>query len=299
MINRNIYNTIFISIAVFFSAPVVAQNKTIVKATVDRSKILIGEPIRLTLEADIPDNQPIRFFVTDSIPHFEFLSKEKIDTSNTSDGTTMSQVLNITSFDSGHWVIPAFVLTDKLVTDTIPVDVDFSPSPFDTTQPYHDIKEIIEVNPPAEEKEDKQWWWYVGAGILSLALILYLLFRKKKRPPIQLVIPPADPYKTALDELARLQKEKADQKQYYSRLVDIFRMYVLAKKGIHSLQQTTDDLVAQLQGLNIPKDQFERLSKALRLSDFVKFAKFNPTKEDDDNSFAAIKNSINAIEQMK
>ena len=76
--------------------------------------------------------------------------------------------------------------------------------------------------------------------------------------------------------MEKLVKEKPETKQYYSELVDIFKVYVLAKTGIHSLQNTTDDLVKQLRGLNIPKDQFEQLSQSLRLSDFVKFAKYIP-----------------------
>ena len=49
----------------------------------------------------------IRFFQLDSLPHFEFLNKQKIDTTNTGTGTVLSQVIRITSFDSGHWVIPS------------------------------------------------------------------------------------------------------------------------------------------------------------------------------------------------
>ena len=73
---RNIffYNTTITIIAVFFTLLAAAQSKTTVKASIDRSQILIGEPIRLTLEADIPEHEAIRFFHTDSIPHFEFLN---------------------------------------------------------------------------------------------------------------------------------------------------------------------------------------------------------------------------------
>src|SRR3979409_1750558 len=86
---------------------VTAQSKTTVKASVDRNKILIGEHIQLTLEADIPENELIHFFIIDSLPHFEILSKPKIDTTNTHDGTRLRQIISITSFDSGHWVIPS------------------------------------------------------------------------------------------------------------------------------------------------------------------------------------------------
>ncbi|MEI9809798.1 MAG: hypothetical protein WDO16_19105 [Bacteroidota bacterium] len=90
-----------------------------------------------------------------------------------------------------------------------------------------------------------------------------------------------------------------DSKQYYSSLVDIFRMYVLKKKGIHSLQKTTDDIVVQLKSIPVGKEQFDKLSQALRLSDFVKFAKYIPSGDDDRHAFDAIKTTITAIEQIK
>jgi LPXTG-motif cell wall-anchored protein len=296
MMNRNTYNITLLVISVFLSVWAGAQSKTTVKATVDRSSILIGEPIRLTLEADIPQNQPIRFFQLDTLPHFEFLDKQPIDTTDTNTGTFLSQVVRITSFDSGHWVIPQLALYGDLVTDSISIDVGFTP--FDTSKPYNDIKDIIEVK-PVEEKKKQEWWYYIVGAALLLILLVVLLLRKKKKPEIKIAAPPPDAYKKAMTELEKLQKEKPDTRNYYSRLVDIFRVYVHDKKGIHSLQKTTDDLVVQLKELNMAKEQFDRLSQALRLSDFVKFAKYEPSKEDDRTVFDSIKGSIDHIEQMQ
>lgn len=295
MRNNFFYRIAIASVLIIVTATVAAQSKTVVKAIIDKPKILIGEPLRLTLEADIPEHEPIRFFQFDSIPHFEFLDRPKIDTSNTGGGTMLRQVIMLTSFDSGHWVIPALSLTDAIRTDSIPVDVVFSS--FDPAQPYHDVKDIIEVNPQEEKKEIK--WWYFVAGAVVLLLLLILLFRKKKKPVVVVVAEPADPYKEAMLELQQLQTEKPETKQYYSRLVDIFRVYVAAKKGIHSLQATTDDLVIQLKGLNLRNDEFDRLSQTLRQSDFVKYAKYIPSAEDDKNNFENVSRSIQLIEQMQ
>src|SRR5882757_3068355 len=131
--NKNVFHKAIFSLLMLFAVLLAeAQSKTIVKASTDRNKILIGEPVRLTLEVDIPENEPIRFFSIDSIPHFEFLQRTKTDTINTDKGTKLIRVIPITSFDSGHWVIPSFILTDKIATDTIPVDVGFTP--FDPAQ---------------------------------------------------------------------------------------------------------------------------------------------------------------------
>jgi LPXTG-motif cell wall-anchored protein len=292
MRNALIYTIVLITVALFLTRSAVAQEKTVVKATVNRTQILIGEPITLTLEADVPEHEPIRFFQLDSIPHFEFLDRQKIDTVNTGSGTVLTQVLQITSFDSGHWVIPSMSLGENLATDSIPIDVGFSP--FNPDQPYHDIKEIIEVTP--EEKKEQIKWWYIVAGAAALLLILILIFRKKKKPAVEIVQPPPDPYKKAMEQLKKLQSEKVDAKQYYSRLTDIFRVYVFEKKGIHSLQNTTHDLVAQMRSLDMPKDLFDRLEQGLMLSDFVKFAKYVPSQDNDKNVFDIIVRTIQQIE---
>jgi len=292
MRNPFFYTIILITVVLFLSTSAAAQNKTVVKATVNRTQILIGEPITLTLETDVPEHEPIRFFQLDSIPHFEFLDRQKIDTVNTGSGTILTQVLQITSFDSGHWVIPSMSLGENLATDSIPVDVGFSP--FNPDQPYHDIKEIIEVTP--EEKKEQIKWWYIVAGAVALLLILVLVFRRKKKPAPEVLPPPPDPYKEAMEQLKKLQAEKVDAKQFYSRLTDIFRVYVFEKKGIHSLQNTTHDLVAQLRSLNMPKDQFDQLEQGLMLSDFVKFAKYVPSPENDKYVFDII---VRTIQQME
>lgn len=282
---------IFAALVLAFHAR--SQGAIAVKATVDKEKILIGEPIELKLEADVPENELIRFFTIDSIPHFEFLSRDKIDTANTSRGTRLSQSMRITSFDSGQWVIPRFYLADSTATDSVLVDVSFSP--FDPNQPYHDIKDVIDVE--TNETKQQWWWWAAGGGVLLLIVLLYFLLRKKKPVQAKAAVP-VDPFAEAMRELELLQKEKPDGKQYYSALVNIFRQYVLKRKGISSLQKTTDDLVLQLKNLSLSRDSFDQLSQALRLSDFVKFAKYVPSAEDDRQAFDTIKRSIQEIEQQ-
>ena len=278
-------------ICVLSFANAYAQSNVRIKASVDRTSILIGERINLVYEADIPETQPIRFVSIDTIDHFEFIDRGKIDTTNTSTGTSLRQQFIITSFDSGQWLIPAYVI-DGIQTDSFLINVGFTP--FDTSQAYHDIKGIIEI--PVEEEEKKNWiMWAVGGFLLLVALIY--IFVRKKQPEI-VVVPPVDPYTEAmklLDSLGKRNEQPA--KDYYTRLTDIFRNYLARKKNISSMQKTTDDIVVQLEPLKLPPEQYKKLAQSLRLADFVKFAKFNPSAEDDQESFNIIKETINSIEK--
>jgi hypothetical protein len=272
-----------------------AQEKTKAEARIDRDSIFIGQQITLSLQADIPETDAIRFFSVDSIEHFEFIQKGEIDTANTSGGTRLSQQFIITSFDSGRFVIPAFVLdeTAGIKTDSFVVDVSFSP--FDPQQEYHKVKDIIEVEPVKEK--DNHRLFIAGAGLLLLLLLLYLLLRKKK--PTAPAVIAINPYEKAMNGLKDIETAELNPKEYYSRLTDIFREYLQESQGIHSLQKTTDDLVMQIRLLKLDKELFNSLSQSLRLCDFVKFAKYIPGKEDDRLVFEAIKNSISFLETDK
>lgn len=293
MIRMSCLRIIFPFFLLIATNTLIAQPGTTIRASVDKSRILIGEPLQLIVEVQVPDNEAIRFISIDSIEHFELVDKPVIDTANTSSGTSIKGIYKITSFDSGHWVIPAFVLSGAIKTDTIPVDVVFSD--FNREQDYHDIKDIIEVT-PAKKKE---WWWYAIGGGLLLLLLLALLLRKKRPPDVTTTpVSVMNPYEEAMKSLQLLKGNTTDAKEYHTSLADIFRLYIFRKKGILSLQETTDDLVIQLKALAIEKKDYDQLVQSLRLGDFVKFAKYVPAEEDNRLVFEAVKRSIEEVERI-
>ncbi|HEV7780913.1 MAG TPA: hypothetical protein VGO58_06585 [Chitinophagaceae bacterium] len=276
----------------FIAQLVSAQKEGSIRATVDKKKILIGEPMVLTIETELRGSS--KLIKIDSIPHFELLKEPKIDSSSGNNTVKISVVMELTSFDSGHWVIPSFALTKDIRTDTIPVDVVFSD--FDPTKDYNSIKDILDVN---VTKKKFPWWWYAAGGVVLIAVLIWLA--RRKAPVVVASAPKAaiSPYDDAIKELEQLERNKPAAKLYYSKLTDIFRLYIYRKKGILSLQKTTDDLVVQLKDLNLGKEQFDKLSQSLRLSDFVKFAKYVPAEEDDRTAFRDILQAIKTIEQAE
>lgn len=286
-----IFYRVILSFFLFIVADnVVAQGGDEIKATVNKNRILIGEPLELTVEVDLHPTSGLRLMQIDSITHFELLEKPVLDSSSYNESIRFKAVYKITSFDSGHWIIPSFVLSPGVMTDTIPIDVVFSD--FDPNQDYHDIKDIIEVKPP----KGKQWWMYAVGGALLLLAILYFFRKKRPVPAAPQIAAGMNPYEEAMKELEQLRQFNPGVKEFHSKLTNIFRLYIYRKKGILSLQKTTDDLVLQLKGVQLEKEQFDKLAQALRLSDFVKFAKYNSTGEDDSSCFNTISETINQIE---
>ncbi len=268
-----------------------AQTNGSINATVDKNRILIGEPLQLTLETTLSSESVKLLNEFGNIPHFELLDKPILDTTIKNGASFLRAVYKITSFDSGHWVIPSFVLSNKIKSDSIPIDVVFSD--FNPDQNYHDIKDIIEI----EAKAKKNWIWYIVTGVGVLLLFVYF-FSRKKKIPVQAVIAPAlNPLEEAMKQLEILQNQKSSGKAFHTKLIDIFKLYVLKKKNILSLQKTTDDLVAQLKPVLNDNEIYNQLQQALRLSDYVKFAKYVSSTEDDRTTFETILKTIKKIEQ--
>src|SRR5882757_7948160 len=149
----------------------------VLKATVDKQKILIGQPIQLMLEATVPGNAPLSWPSLDSLPHFEWVEKGKVDSVIKPEGRYYRQYLTVTSFDSGAWAIPQLPFTwgnKKYLSDSVRIEVDYTK--FDASKDYHDIKDIVDVPNPFAK-----WigWIVAGVTMLSLALVVWLIRQQK------------------------------------------------------------------------------------------------------------------------
>lgn len=242
-----ISRSLFLFFTILVAQPGWSQSDYRLKVAVDKNRILIGEVFTLTVDVKVPAGKISLYQPIDTIPHFEFAEPPLIDTIDNNTSITIRGVYKLTSFDSGHWVIPSYKL-NVIKTDTIPVDVVFSD--FDPSQDYHDIKDIIEV----KAAKKKQWWWYVAGGLLLvLALLFYFLRRKKQPVVVAQPIIKTNPFEEAMNALDKLRAPGMEAKQFHSALTSIFRVYIYKRKGILSLQKTTDDLVLQLRDLNLDK----------------------------------------------
>ena len=283
-------NLIVLSFLVLFYHVAPAQKAA---AMPDKHKILIGEQIRLQVFADFPKGQTFTWFSADSIAHFEVMERSKVDTiDNENAGTiTVKQTLVITSWDSGKWEFPSLVIGPVA---TAPFLVEVGYSPMNPNQPYHDIKEILAVKKP----KDSKWYWYFIFVIVLIALFM-LIFppAKKKLVDPSVFVPDLNAYQKALYQLDQLEASASkDDKSYYTSLVHILREYLHKRRNIQSYSKTTDDLAIQMKNLEMDPAQYTALLQTLRMSDLVKYAKFQPTSEDKRNGVGIVRNTIMSIE---
>ncbi|OYW19282.1 MAG: hypothetical protein B7Z54_04205 [Sphingobacteriales bacterium 12-47-4] len=268
-----------------------------VKARVDRSTILIGERLQLELEVAIPETSAIRFFSIDTIPHFEFIDKPAPDTLNTTDGTILRQRITLTSFDSGQWVIPALPLVEGEgpYTDSILVDVVFSP--MDTSQPYHDVRDVM----TEEVVEKKVWdWKIIITGVLAfvaLFVFLVLYFFKRKKPATR-TVPRVDILAETLREMEQIEQAKLDDKAYYIQVTALFRNYLHRRIGMDAGEKTSVQLEQWLKTLSVPAVQLNAWKEQWEKGELVKFAKGQVAQEDREQMARVTREVMRTVEEI-
>jgi hypothetical protein len=74
------------------------------------------------------------------------------------------------------------------------------------------------------------------------------------------------------------------QKAFYSGITDTLREYIAARYGVGAMEMTTAEIFNDMKSTDAPADLLDELRELFERADFVKFAKF--TASDEDNAKA-------------
>jgi|APDOM4702015248_1054824.scaffolds.fasta_scaffold59932_1 hypothetical protein len=270
------------------------------RASLDSTKILIGNQTTLTISVKVEEGKRVLFFhIPDSLAKgVEVVKRLPIDTSEVDGGTILTQKVVLTSFDSGSYVLPKIpvIYFDGKKADTLysqaftlkvkGVAVD------STKRPLYGIK--------GNYRASYSFWeifFFALAVLFLVAFIfwLYRFFRKGNSEPIfsfkTKVVEPA--HVVAFRELEQLKQKKLWQngreKEYYSELTDILRRYMEARLKISAMEMTSFEIMSALKGYrSINKPLFDNLSDMLETSDLVKFAKHTSTPQESEDAAACV-----------
>ena len=294
MKHGRLYTTLVAIIALLF-VQIQSRGQT-PAAGIDRNKIVIGEQIQLVLAVENAGSLTSWFQLPDSINHFEIVERQKIDTIKIGNIVNYSQVIIITSFDSGRWQIPALNLNGVART-TQPITIDVLPVDVSQMQDYHDIKDIIEV------QVETSWIIIAALALLTLIslVIIYWLYKRKKPQTIAapLLKGKQTPLEWAIDELNKLQQQQLylnnQVKQHYSHLTDIARSFFVMELKHTSRHQTTEEMMMQLQPVAVSSEVKTTFFQFLRMADSVKFAKYIPAVQESERAIDVIKQMITNV----
>jgi hypothetical protein len=196
--------------------------------------------------------------------------------------------LVLTSFDEGQYELPRIIiqrLSKQGVLDTLvfePMKVEFKTMPVDTaTFVPHDIKGQMRY--PVTVREVLPW--FVGSQwivmLIILAVCLYLMYKVKevveqrRREPAHVV---------ALRELDKYRGKEMwapeKQKAFYSGVTDALREYISARYGVGAMEMTTSEIFTDMKKSDVPDELLQEVQLLFETADFVKFAKFVASDED-------------------
>ncbi|TAL69214.1 MAG: hypothetical protein EPN82_07905 [Bacteroidetes bacterium] len=277
---------ILIVLLILISISLKAQNVA-VRAWLDTNNVLIGDQLKLILEARSDKKTKIVFpIVPDTIGKIEVLNRSKIDTLDSNGLLTYKQQFVITSFDSGWHTLPSmtFSYTTKGMTDEFTAWTDSLPIKFNTVD-VDTSQAIKDIKPPLDEAiswEEYLLYFIIGVVVIGLGFLGYYLwkrYKKKKENPLD-YDPKIPAHIIALEALKQLDSEKLWQKGkvklYHIRLTEIIRLYIERRFNIPALEMITSDIIESLNKVSIIDELIFNMRRIFETADLVKFAKFQP-----------------------
>ena len=196
--------------------------------------------------------------------------------------------ITVTSFDEGIYILPPLAVqrlskdgvVDTLVFDPQRLEVKTMPVDTATFQP-HDIKG--QMTYPVTFKEVAPW---VAGGLAFaglIALLVWLIVKRSRRNNPE-YIHKDPPHIVALRELDKYRGNALwvpeKQKGFYSGITDALREYISARYGISAMEMTTAEIFEDMKATDAPKELLSELKELFERADFVKFAKFVASDED-------------------
>ncbi len=278
-----------------------------VSGDIDKDSILAGQQFNYNLSIRVPDGYVVNFDeVRDTLSKsIDIVGKSEVTKQpiKNSNDILLSQLLTLTSFDTGYVEIPSIgIKYYKSAKDTVEhisftdyMDIYVKPVPIDTTVTYKPIIEPVKQGITFEETVPYFGGIIILAGIILL--ISYLIKRSKNKeniveeeskPQIPAII-------TAREKLSALKNanlwQSGKYKDYYTDLTDIAREYLDGQFNIDAIEMTSDEILENVKKIQLEDLIFSKLKNTLTTADLVKFAKATPNPTENEKAF----NDINTF----
>jgi hypothetical protein len=285
----------FIFIQVLLGGGQLFAQKTLIDVKIDSAAILIGEQtlLRLTVTTDKDKNVQV-VIPADTLMHgVEILTVSKPDSVIIDNNRLIiNQDLLLTSFDSSLYLLPPIQVIDEpdtIYSNQVALKVSTIPVNADTPEEFYDIKTIWK--PPFVLADYYPLILGVLLALLLVCVIGYIIQRlrnQKSLLPFKKETPTLPPHEQAIKELNEIKQQKLWQqgrnKEYYTSITDTLRKYIVDRFGINAMEMTSGEILDIIRRENDADSVYGNLKQILQLSDFVKFAKYNPLPDENDLS---------------
>jgi hypothetical protein len=283
--------SLFVSPFVCFS-----QEDITVSSSVDKQEITIGDKIhyklKITHGKDIKVDSPKPGANLGQFDILDFKENTPVEKEG-----KITEVIDyiISNYDIGDYKIPPLTITYKnkkgepkeLKTNEITIKVKSVVNPQE--KDIRDIKDVAII------PIDYSPYIKLGIGlviliILIISLIYYIRYRRRKANlSLEDISVKYPPHEQAYMSLKALEEkgfiEKGKIKEFYIEFSDIIRTFIARRYEVDALERTTYELMELLKDSDIETQNTQLLNEILDESDFVKYAKYIPSKEIIDGTF--------------
>lgn len=308
--SKSIIISLIIAIAGLAVSDRAAAAPVSVKASLDSAYILMGKQTVLNLEI-VQDRGTQGAFINNNgdtlTREVEVIRALKPDTTDLGNNREeIKRELVIQSFDSGLYTIPPFVYVagkDTFTSNALALKV--IPVPVDSMATIHDYAGVVKPNTRIWDYLPDfivdYWWIFIIVLLCAAGIFVWMRYIKgKKAIPLVPKKKPVPPYELAMQQLNRLKSEKlcenGHEKEYYTRLTEILRIYLDKRFGINAMEMTSTQIMHHLQSNDDTKTSAPVMKQILEMADFVKFAKVRPLPDDNQKAF---NNAVTFVENTK
>lgn len=308
--SKSIIISLIIAIAGLAMSDRAAAAPVSVKASLDSAYILMGKQTVLNLEI-VQDRGTQGAFINNNgdtlTREVEVIRAVKPDTTDLGNNREeIKRELVIQSFDSGLYTIPPFVYVagkDTFTSNALALKV--IPVPVDSMATIHDYAGVVKPNTRIWDYLPDfivdYWWIFIIVLLCAAGIFVWMRYIKgKKAIPLVPKKKPVPPYELAMQQLNRLKSEKlcenGHEKEYYTRLTEILRIYLDKRFGINAMEMTSTQIMHHLQSNDDTKTSAPVMKQILEMADFVKFAKVRPLPDDNQKAF---NNAVTFVENTK
>lgn len=206
----------------------------------------------------------------------------------------------IQAFDSGLYTLPPIlyvqgqesVASNELVLKVIPVNVDSLISIHDYADVASAGSHLFDFMP--DWMTDYGLWILLALAVIGISIFVYMKWLRKGKLPLIPTRKPIPPYQVAMQALQQLQTqhlcERGEEKEYYTKLTEILRVYLYNRFGINAMEMTSSQIIDSVRTNEDAKTSESLMKEILETADFVKFAKVRPLPDDNTRAFnAAVK----------
>ncbi|MCK5563751.1 MAG: hypothetical protein KAJ07_00770 [Planctomycetes bacterium] len=278
-----------------------------VTIVLDSDHVTITETLSVQLVATSADGYKVRFPELDSpenaIDDLDLIETARSDDKLDENNNVISTIrYRFEPFATGNLQLPpmsvVFYAPDdpekKTEIVTEPVDIQIDPvldMAEDAGPQLADIEDVMKI--PVSLT---LIWLAVAALVIIIAIVAYLLW-KKKNAPVEVVRAFKSAHQLAFEKLHQLLAQnllsQGKIKLFYIGISNVLRYYIEHRFNINAPDQTTEEFLAELSSANtLSMTDKDYLTEVMHHCDLVKFARHDPSSEDNDKTVRIVKDFI-------